>query len=139
MGDFSAMWFLQVNYPDLGMGVIMAVSGMNDSMLLLFWLTAILVMTGLASSISLETVLLRLGRDRLPWKIAAKTAVGMSLVSMLGMETVQNLVDYHLTGGVVRLDDAQFWTAAAISMLAGFLAPLPYNYIRLRKHGKACH
>jgi hypothetical protein len=88
---------------------------------------------------SLETILLRVGRDKLSWEAAAKTAAGMSLVSMLGMETVQNIVDYHLTGGVVALDDSQFWVAAAISMLAGFFAPLPYNYVRLRKHGKACH
>jgi hypothetical protein len=60
-------------------------------------------------------------------------------VSMLGMETVQNLVDYHLTGGIIALEDTQFWTAAAISMLAGFLAPLPYNYVRLRKFGRTCH
>lgn len=99
----------------------------------------LVVAAGLVTSMSLETVLLRLGRDRLSWEAAAKTAVGMSLVSMLGMETVQNIVDYQLTGGVVALEDSQFWTAAAISMLAGFLAPLPYNYTRLRKHGRACH
>lgn len=58
---------------------------------------------------------------------------------MLAMETVQNLVDYHLTGGVVELDDPKFWLAGAVSMTAGWLAPLPYNYIRLRKYGKGCH
>jgi hypothetical protein len=26
LGDFSAMWFLQANYPDLGMGTVMATS-----------------------------------------------------------------------------------------------------------------
>ena len=88
---------------------------------------------------SLETALLRLGRDGMTWRAAAKTAAGMSLVSMLGMETVQNLVDYHLTSGIVAFSDTQFWTAAAISMFAGFLAPLPYNYVRLRKYGRACH
>lgn len=97
------------------------------------------VASGLTSSMLLETVLLRLGRDQLSWKAAAKTAAGMSLVSMLGMETVQNLVDYHLTSGVVAFDDPSFWLAAAASAGAGFLAPLPYNYTRLRKYGKACH
>ncbi|KAK2789340.1 hypothetical protein FQN53_002182 [Emmonsiellopsis sp. PD_33] len=94
---------------------------------------------GLASSMSLETVLLKIGRDQLGWVQAARTAAGMSMISMLSMEAVQNVVDYHLTGGVVILADPQFWGAAVVSMAAGFLAPLPYNYMRLRKHGKACH
>lgn len=88
---------------------------------------------------SLETVLLRLGRDRLTWRTAARTVAGMSIVSMLGMEAVQNIVDYHLTGGIVAFDDPQFWMAAGASLCAGFLAPLPYNYTRLQKYGRACH
>ncbi|KAK9342714.1 hypothetical protein V1522DRAFT_424813, partial [Lipomyces starkeyi] len=99
MGDFSALWFLQTNYPDIGMGMVMAVS----------------MGAGLASSMLLETVLLRMGRDQLSWKAAATTAAGMSLVSMVATEAVENLVDYHLTGGVVALDGLQFWIAAAIS------------------------
>lgn len=87
----------------------------------------------------LETVLLWYGRDGLGWMAAAKTAFGMSIISMLAMEAVQNLVDFHLTGGAVQLDSPQFWLAAVVSMGAGFLAPLPYNYHRLRKYGKACH
>lgn len=87
----------------------------------------------------LETVLLRVGRDRLPWLAAARTAAGMSLISMLTMEAAENAVDFHLTGGVVAIDSPAFWTAAAVSMAAGFLAPLPYNYMRLRRYGKACH
>lgn len=65
--------------------------------------------------------------------------MGMSMVSMLAMEAAENLVDYHLTGGVVALDDPSFWAAAVVSMTAGFLAPMPYNYQRLKKYGKACH
>ena len=87
----------------------------------------------------LETVLLRLGRDRLPWGTAVKTAAGMSLISMLAMEAAENGVDYYLTGGVVMFDSPKFWLAAAVSVIAGFLTPLPYNYIRLRRYGKACH
>ncbi|KAI1086231.1 hypothetical protein F5B19DRAFT_501848 [Rostrohypoxylon terebratum] len=95
--------------------------------------------SGLTTSMLLETVLLRLGRDGLSWSAAAKTAAGMSLISMLTMETAQNIVDYHLTGGSVAFDSPAFWVAAVISMSAGFLAPLPYNYLRLRKYGRACH
>jgi Domain of unknown function (DUF4396) len=58
---------------------------------------------------------------------------------MFAMESVENTVDYHLTAGVVAVDDPGFWMAAGVSVCAGFLAPLPYNYIRLRKYGRACH
>ncbi len=87
----------------------------------------------------LETLLLRFGRDRLPWSGAARTAAGMSLISMLTMEAAENAVDYYLTRGQVAVDSPVFWAAAAVSMVAGFLAPLPYNYVRLRKYSKACH
>ena len=58
---------------------------------------------------------------------------------MLAMELAQNTVDYYLTGGIVQFDAPSFWAAWVISMLAGYLAPLPYNYHRLKKYGKACH
>lgn len=87
----------------------------------------------------LETTLLRYSSDRLPWGAAARTAAGMSFISMLTMETVQNIIDFHLTGGIVDVSSPAFWGAAALSMGAGYLAPLPYNYVRLRKYGKACH
>ncbi|KAI1798648.1 hypothetical protein F4811DRAFT_173905 [Daldinia bambusicola] len=123
LGDFSSMWYLQTFYPDIGMGAIMAIS----------------MASGVTTSVMLETILLRLGKDRLPWVAAARTAAGMSMISMLTMELAENIVDYHLTGGAVRLDSPTFWAAASASLLAGFLAPLPYNYLRLRKYGKACH
>jgi hypothetical protein len=31
LGDFSALWFLQANYPDLGMGFIMGVSSKSNT------------------------------------------------------------------------------------------------------------
>lgn len=95
--------------------------------------------SGITTSIILETVLLRRGPDNLSWAKAAQTAMGMSMVSMLAMEAAENAVDYHLTGGVISLEDPRFWMAAAVSMTAGFLAPLPYNYARLKRYGKACH
>ncbi|KAL4916756.1 hypothetical protein BDW62DRAFT_185536 [Aspergillus aurantiobrunneus] len=123
VGDFSALWMLQTHFTALGMSTIMAAS----------------MASGITTSIILETVLLRRGPDRLSWSMAARTAMGMSLVSMLAMEAAENLVDYHLTGGVVVLDDPRFWMAAVVSVGAGFLAPLPYNYWRLRMFGKTCH
>lgn len=95
--------------------------------------------SGIATSLLLETTLLRLGRDRLSWAAAAKTATGMSMISMVTMEAAENAVDLHLTGGMVQFDSPAFWSAAVLSVAAGFLAPLPYNYIRLRRYGKACH
>jgi Domain of unknown function (DUF4396) len=63
----------------------------------------------------------------------------MSLISMVAMELVENLIDYNLTGGVVAFQDPKFWAAAVLSATSGFLAPLPYNYFKLRKFGKSCH
>ncbi|KAI9376515.1 hypothetical protein BJX61DRAFT_489575 [Aspergillus egyptiacus] len=123
IGDFSALWMLQTYYPTLGMGAIMGAS----------------MASGITTSVILETILLRRGADQLSWPMAARTAMGMSMVSMLAMETAENLVDYHLTGGVVDVNNPQFWMAAVASVAAGYMAPLPYNYLRLRKLGKACH
>lgn len=95
--------------------------------------------SGISTSIIIETILLRRGVDKLSWPIAVRTAMGMSMVSMVAMEATENIVDYHLTGGVVAMGDPQFWLAAALSIAAGYVAPLPYNYLRLRKYGRACH
>ncbi|KAL2010303.1 hypothetical protein VTN00DRAFT_6110 [Thermoascus crustaceus] len=122
-GDFSSMWLLQ-RYTALGMGTIMPIS----------------ITSGLLTSLLLETTLLHFGsKDQLPWPLAAKTAMGMSVVSMATMEAVQNLVDYHLTGGVVAVEDPRFWVAAGVSMVAGWMAPMPYNYVRLRRYARGCH
>lgn len=88
---------------------------------------------------ALETIFLHRGRDQLPWKVAVKTATGMSLISMLAMEIAENVVDYLLMGGNVELGSARFWLAAGAATIAGFLTPLPYNYIRLRKYNKSRH
>jgi hypothetical protein len=64
---------------------------------------------------------------------AFKTATGMSLVSMISMELAMNLVDVIFAGGVL------VWWVIPFMLLAGFITPLPYNYFRLKKYGKACH
>ena len=94
--------------------------------------------SGIITSITLETFLLRFG-EKMKWKIAFETAVGMSLISMLMMEFVENSLDYYLTGGIVNLKSMSFWTSAGLSMGAGFLVALPYNYYKLRRFGKSCH
>jgi hypothetical protein len=65
---------------------------------------------------------------------AFKTAVGMSLISMISMEIAMNLTDYFITGGAVFV-----WWVVPIALFFGFITPWPYNYWRLKKLGKACH
>ena len=86
---------------------------------------------GLLTSIALETVLLA---RQMPFGTALRTAFGMSLISMLGMEVAMNATDYLLVGKA-----ALTWWSIGPSLLAGFLTPWPYNYWRLKKYGVACH
>lgn len=92
---------------------------------------ALAMVNGLISSIILETIILA---RQMAIKAAFQTAIGMSLISMLSMEAAMNAVDYAVTGGAKL-------TLAVLPLmwLAGFLTPLPYNYWRLKKYGKACH
>ena len=89
------------------------------------------VINGLLTSFALETVILS---RQMAFGAALKTALGMSLISMISMETSMNIVDVALTGGA-RLT----WWVVPIMWVAGFLTPLPYNYWRLKALGKACH
>ena len=89
------------------------------------------IVNGILTSIALETFILSRQMDL---RSAFKTAAGMSLISMVAMEAAMNLVDVALTGGA-RLT----WWVVPIMLIAGFLAPLPYNYWRLKVLGKACH
>ena len=92
---------------------------------------ALAVMNGLLTSIALETVILS---RQMPLRQALKTAFGMSLISMIGMEVAMNVTDVTLTGGAMLT-----WWVVPIMLAAGFMAPLPYNYWRLKALGKACH
>jgi hypothetical protein len=89
------------------------------------------IINGLMTSIILETLIL--GRQ-MPWALAFKTAIGMSFISMVAMETAMNVIDVLFTGGA----KLTLWVLP-LMLLAGFLAPLPYNYWRLKALGKSCH
>ncbi len=89
------------------------------------------VINGIITSIILETIILS---KQMLFKLAFKTAVGMSLVSMISMEVAMNITDYMLTGGAILT-----WWVIPFMLFAGFITPLPYNYWRLKALGKACH
>ena len=90
------------------------------------------IINGLITSIILETVILI--RQNFPINEALKTALGMSLISMISMEIMMNLTDYLLTGGAILT-----WWVVPIMLVVGFLTPWPYNYWRLKKFNIACH
>ena len=89
------------------------------------------IVNGLLTSITLETFILR---AQMGWKLAIRTAAGMSLISMIGMEIAMNRTDWLL----VRSLKLTWWSMLP-SLMAGFLTPWPYNYWRLKKYGVACH
>jgi copper chaperone CopZ len=122
IGDFAMIIYLQAYHPSVSMSVQMVLA----------------VIAGLITSISLETVLLRV-RESFAWRAAFQTAISMSFLSMIAMEVVMNLTDFMLTGGKAAFGNPMYWTALGVAMVAGFLAPLPYNYYKLKKYNKACH
>ena len=89
------------------------------------------IFNGLMTSILLETIILS---RQMSLKLAFKTAIGMSLISMIAMEAAMNVTDVILTGGAVLN-----WWVIPFMLVAGFVTPLPYNYWRLKALGKACH
>ena len=99
------------------------------------WLTLYImilaIINGIITSIILETVVL--SRQMIISK-AFKTAIGMSLISMVSMEIAMNAVDWIIMGGAKLV-----WWVIPIMLLAGFLTPWPYNYYRLKKYNIACH
>ncbi len=116
IGDFGTIAFFQFTQ-------------FSASTLVIFlWAT----LNGIITSIMLETYLLV--RQKMQFSQAFKTAVGMSLISMISMEITMNLTDYFITGGAVFI-----WWVVPIALFFGFITPWPYNYWRLKKLGKTCH
>ncbi len=122
IGDFGMIIYLQAFYP-------------NTSMIMQ---TILATIAGLMTSVLLETILLRL-REKFSWSFAFQTAISMSFLSMVAMELAMNATDFMITGGKAAFDNPMYWTALLFALVAGFLAPLPYNYYKLKKFNKACH
>ena len=116
IGDFSTILFFQLTkipFPVLSIMILAIVNG-------------------LITSVILETIILI--RQKFNFSSALKTALGMSFLSMIGMEVAMNLTDYILTGGAILT-----WWVVPLMLIVGFLTPWPYNYWRLKKFNLACH
>lgn len=122
IGDFGMVIFLQHFYPETHM----------------MWQMVLAIIAGLATSIMLETVLMKI-REGFDWKLAFQTAIGMSFISMVAMELAMTSTDFMITGGKAAFGDPMYWLALVPALIVGFLTPLPYNYYKLRKFNKSCH
>ena len=116
IGDFGTILFFQITEIPFPVLVIMILAIIN----------------GLITSIILETIILMI--QKINFVNAIKTALGMSLISMISMEVMMNFTDYVLTGGAILT-----WWVIPIMLIVGFLTPWPYNYWRLKKYGINCH
>ena len=116
IGDFGTILFFQLTKIPFPVLAIMVLAIIN----------------GIITSIILETIILL--RQNFSFKLAFKTAVGMSLISMVSMEIAMNATDYFLTGGAILT-----WWVVPIMLAVGFVTPWPYNYWRLKKFNEACH
>ena len=115
IGDFGTIFYFQnINHS------------WND-----FEIMGLAIINGLITSIVLETIILL---KQMNFLDSLKTALGMSFISMVGMELAMNLTDLILTGGAILT-----WWVIPIMLLSGFYAPLPYNYWRLKKFNISCH
>ena len=125
----NTMWCLAgCAIGDLGTILFFQLTGIPWPVLAIMTLA---IVNGLLTSIALETVILS---RQMPLPLAFRTAIGMSLISMIAMEAAMNVTDVILTGGAMLN-----WWVVPIMLAAGFVAPLPYNYWRLKALGKACH
>ena len=116
IGDFGTILFFQLTQIPFPVLAIMTLAIIN----------------GIITSIILETIILI--KQNFTFKNAFKTAIGMSLISMISMEAAMNLTDYLLTGGAMLT-----WWVIPIMLTTGFITPWPYNYWRLKKFNQACH
>ena len=127
--SYNTMWCLiGCAIGDMGTILFFQLTGIAWPVLLIMSLA---IINGLLTSIALETFILA---RQMPLRLAFKTAIGMSLISMIGMEVAMNVTDVALTGGAMLT-----WWVVPLMLAAGFMTPLPYNYWRLKALGKACH
>ena len=120
IGDFGTIAaFQSIAYLDA-----LGWSAMSIMMLAMF--------NGIMTSIALETFILikQMGGIREAFRVA----IGMSLISMIAMESSMNATDLLIMG-----EPSLTWWVIPIMLFVGFITPWPYNYWRLKKYGLACH
>ena len=96
IGDLGTILFFQltqITFPTLGIMILA-------------------IINGLITSIILETVILI---KQMKFSNALKTALGMSLISMISMEIAMNSIDWIFTGGAIL----NIWIVP-IMFIAGF-------------------
>ena len=120
IGDFGTIAAFQLipYLADLGW------SAMSIMMLAMF--------NGIMTSIALETFILIKQMGGI--KEAFRVAIGMSLISMIAMESSMNATDLLIMG-----EPTLTWWVIPIMLFVGFITPWPYNYWRLKKYGVSCH
>ena len=114
IGDFGTILYFQL-YTKV------------DSIMLIM---PIAIFNGIVTSIILETILLM---RSMVLKNAFKTAIGMSLISMISMELAMNFTDIFLEGALILS-----FSSIIPVLIVGFIVPWPYNYWRLVKYNKNC-
>ena len=114
IGDFGTILYFQL-YTNV------------DSIMLIM---PIAIFNGIVTSIILETILLM---RSMVLKNAFKTAIGMSLISMISMELAMNFTDIFLEGALILS-----FSSIIPVLIVGFIVPWPYNYWRLVKYNKNC-
>ena len=127
--SYNTMWCLiGCSIGDMGTIAFFQLSGIPWPV----WaIMSLAIVNGLATSVALETFILA---RQMELRLAFRTALGMSFLSMVAMELAMNVTDVALTGGARLTLWVLPWMWAA-----GFVTPLPYNYWRLKALGKACH
>ena len=114
IGDFGAILYFQYFTQINSIMIIMPIA----------------IISGIATSIFLETILLL---KTMVFMEAFKTATGMSLISMISMELAMNFTDIFLEGALVLS-----LSSIIPVLIVGFIVPWPYNYWRLVKYNKGC-
>ena len=126
----NTLWYLLgCAIGDFGTIIYFQLSDYNISTLTVMILA---IINGLITSVILETIILSTQLKNI--YMAFRTAIGMSFLSMIVMEVTMNTVDCIIVGEAKIV-----WWVVPIMLLSGFLAPLPYNYWRLKKYQISCH
>tara|TARA_Y100001960_G_C14206808_1_gene602357 strand:- start:62 stop:511 length:450 start_codon:yes stop_codon:yes gene_type:complete len=115
IGDFGTILFFQFSNYSIPTITIMIIAIIN----------------GILTSMILETIILM---RQMELKLAFKTAINMSLISMISMEISMNAIDWIIVG------EAKLTIyIIPIMLIVGFITPLPYNYWKLKKYNINCH